>query len=398
MIRRTFLLELALLVFCLLSPQERVEAAEFFTGVEVHIGSDDVIDADVYAIGGQVLVDGTINGDLVAASEGVLINGTVNGDLIVAARSIRVNGAVQDDIRAAGAELQFRSTIGGDLIVAGDQIDVVAGSVVGEDLVVGANTLTVGGEVQGNVDLNAVEVSITGRVQGNVNADVEERLVLNPESRIEGALNYTSQIDVTLEPGAEVGGEVTRFVPMVEIFGSEYPVSMLIQFVASVISQVKWFIGTLLVGLILIWLFPNTMQQVVTTLSVSPWKSMVMGVLVFPLAAILLLLTMIVVLSIIGFAGFPIIAMPALVYAMLLLLAKPAIAMVIGDYVVNRVTQGEGSALTGALATGAAILAVIGLIPYLDRIVGWFTLLAGLGMWVLFGFRSYGEARAAQNV
>jgi hypothetical protein len=121
------------------------------------------------------------------------------------------------------------------------------------------------------------------------------------------------------------------------------------------------------------------------------------GVLVFPLIPIVLILMMIIALSIIGFSGFPLVAIPATVYAALLLLAKPAIAMSLGGYVSKRFTRHENFTPISALAVGAAILAGIGLFPYADSIVGWLSLLLGFGMWLLFFYRQYREARATSS-
>ncbi len=368
------------------------------SGVEVLIASDEVLNEDVYAVAGRVIVEGTVNGDLVAAGETVRVDGTINGDLIVAARSITIDGAVEDDVRAAGAELRLFAPIGGDLIVAGDQVEVASGSTIGQDLVAAANGLIFGGEIDGDLDLSATEARIEGTVRGNVEATVEENLTLGSASRIEGALNYTSPSDADMQSGAEVLGEVTRQAPMIEVFGNEFPASALIQFVSTIISQTKWFIGTLLVGLILIWLFPETLSNAVATLSTSPWKSLGIGMLLFVLLPILFLITMIVTLSIIGFAGFSMVAIPASVYAVLLLLAKPAVAIALGGYLANRVFKREELTPIRALLAGAAILAVCGLFPYVDSVVGWLSLLCGFGMWLLFFYRHYRDARTAQGI
>jgi cytoskeletal protein CcmA (bactofilin family) len=397
MIKKPFLTALILSALSLTSLQGRVEAAEFLTGVEVLIGPDEVLNEDVYVFAGRVVIDGTINGDLVAAGETIEVNGRVNGDLIVAARSIMVNGVVEDDIRAAGSNLQFLSLIGGDLITAGDEIKIESDSVIGNDLVASANTLIARGDVEGNLDLSVVEARIEGAVQGNVDATVEERLILGPESVIAGELTYTSLNNVTMQSGAEVVGEVTKQVPMINVFGNEFQVSTFIQVVSQIISQTKWFIGTLFVGLILIWVFPATMHNVSITLSKSPWKSFFMGVIVLPMAPVVFFIIMIVALSIVGFSAFPIVAVPAAVYASMLLLAKPAIAVSIGGYVAKRVTKREDFTLRSALVIGAAVLAGIGLIPYVKSIVGWLTLLLGFGMWLLFIYRHYREARVTQS-
>ncbi|MBT8147639.1 MAG: hypothetical protein KJN90_12350 [Gammaproteobacteria bacterium] len=394
MIPRKFLIALIYSASVFIGLPGTVEAAEFRRGVEVVIGADEVVNEDIYVVAGRIIVDGTINGDLLAAGENVEVNGAVNGDLIVAARVISVRGAVEDDVRAAGAELRFQSSIGEDLIAAGYQIEIETESFIGQDLVASANTLILNGDIRGDLDLNVMEATIAGTIDGTVQGVIEEQLILSPESRIEGALNYTSANEVNLQSGAQVAGDVTQQLPVVELFGIEYTVSTITLIVSKVIEQTKWFIGTLLVGLILIWLCPGTIHNVVETLSKSPLKSLGIGILVIPLMPIMLLVTMIAVLSVVGFSAFPIVAIPGTAFAALLLLAKPVLAIAIGGHIAERTSKTREPTNTGSLALGAAILAVLGLIPFVDSLVGWLTLFLGFGMWLLFLTRRYREAKA----
>ena len=372
-------------------------AAEFRSGLEVIIEANETLDEDVYAVAQQLIIDGTINGDLYAAGASISVTGDINGDLIVAGRSIEVSGAIENDVRAAGANLEFQSTIGEDLIVAGDTVEIGPGSIIRNDLVAGADSIIISGEVAGNAELNVREADIAGAIDGNLQASVEDQLILGPNSRIGGAIDYTSLNELMLPPGAEVGGDVTQELPMVDILGIQYAITTITLIVSKIIEQTKWFIGTLLVGLALIWLFPRTVHNVKETLLESPLKSLGLGVLVFPLLPILLLLLMIAVLSIVGSSALPIIAIPGTAYAALLLLAKPVVAMAVGGFIALRTGKKKQATPIGALAMGAALLAVAGLIPYVDTLLGWLTLLAGFGMWLLFFIRRYRGARAAQS-
>ncbi|MCG8413752.1 MAG: polymer-forming cytoskeletal protein [Pseudomonadales bacterium] len=397
MIDRTIITTLILSACSIAIPPKQAQAAELLGGVQVLIGPEEVIDEDVYAFAGRVLVEGTINGDLVAAGENIEITGSVNGDLIVAGRAISISGTVEDDIRAAGAELQFSSGIGGDLITAGNEIIIETEVVVGEDVVAGGNSVVSRGIVEGDMELNAVEANIIGTVQGNVQATVEEDLILGPEASIGGALTYTSPNEVMMNPGSTVLGEITLQPPEIEIFGNAYPISTFIEIVRTFIDQSKWFLSTLLAGFLLLALFPATSHNVVATLRQSPWRSLGMGVLVLALVPLVLLLSMIAILSILGSSAFPIIAVPGIVYAGLLLLAKPLVAVAVGGYVAEFSRGNEQSSPRTGLVIGAALLAVLGCFPYVDSIVGWLTLLFGFGMWLLFFHRNYREARAAHS-
>ena len=66
------------------------------------------------------------------------------------------------------------------------------------------------------------------------------------------------------------------------------------------------------------------------------------------------------------------------------------------DFVLRHVTGSDEPAGWKALLLGAAILAVIGLIPILSVVATILTILYGFGAWTLYLYRSYFELRTAQ--
>lgn len=386
-----------LLLACGFLPSwQSLEAAEFLSGIEVIVGPDEVINEDVYAYGGRIVIEGTINGDLVAAGESIEVSGAVNGDLITAARLLTIGGTVEDDIRAAGAELRYSSQVGGDIITSGNEITIESAAVVGEDLVVNAITFASFGEVEGSLELSAVDARIDGSVRGNVAAEVEDSLVLGPESSIGGELNYTSINEAGILPGAAVTGDITQQIPAIELFGNEFQVTAIIVIFQTIIAQAKWFLGVVIVGLLLLWIFPATTADMRNTLAESPWKSLFAGALTLVLVPVLLLLLMIITLSVVGFPAFAIVAVPGTAYLVMLLLAKPLVAVPIGGFIAKHVTGRESYSPRSALVIGVALMAVLGCFPYIDTVVGYATLIAGFGMSLLFFFRRYRAARASQ--
>ena len=72
-----------------------VLAAEIrFQENTVTIGSGEVVDDDLYAVGNSVIIDGVINGDVLTACETITVNGKVNGSIIAVASTVNVNGEV----------------------------------------------------------------------------------------------------------------------------------------------------------------------------------------------------------------------------------------------------------------------------------------------------------------
>jgi hypothetical protein len=72
------------------------------SGDQVVIGSDEVIDDDLYVTANEVVVEGIIRGDLIAFGSSITVDGTVEADLIAAGQSVQIGGTVNDDARIAG--------------------------------------------------------------------------------------------------------------------------------------------------------------------------------------------------------------------------------------------------------------------------------------------------------
>jgi hypothetical protein len=106
---------------------------------------------DVY-FGGTVLrLDGRLDGSLVAAGQNVTIAGPITRNLVAAAQNIDITGAVGGDAFCAGAALNHSGQVDGALRVLAGTVFVTGG--VGQDLLAGCGTLSVGkdAEVRGDV-------------------------------------------------------------------------------------------------------------------------------------------------------------------------------------------------------------------------------------------------------
>jgi hypothetical protein len=166
--------------------------------------------------------------------------------------------------------------------------------------------------------------------------------------------------------------------------------------VAAVVGQVQWFLGTLAVGLLLLLVLPSTFRSAQETLKSSPWSSLAMGlgVLVVPIAIAILGVIAIVIG---GIAGAPVAVVPLATYIVLLALATPVVALFIGRFLLNRAASPEPAAWL-SLVLGSIILALIGLAPFLNILVGVLTIIFGFGAWLLLAWRGYIHARREQRV
>ena len=291
----------ALLVLTLITPAQAFDGR---SGDRVVIGSDEVVDDDLYVSAQEFVVDGTVNGDVIAFGQTVTINGTVDGDLMSAAQTVVVNGEVTGAIRMAGSVLFVgeEASIGGDIVSAGYSLELRQGSTIGQDLVFAGAQILLAGDVARNVQVGTSAFELRGNVGGDVKADVGDAdqgrsgpppmmfpqsgvpapnvkpgLTIDPSAKIEGNLEYTQSKDLTI-PAGVVGGEVTRTAPQSSggrAAGKE----------TTAQKVGKWALGfvrnsvtLILIGLLLLWLFPAFVSALSAHLQARPLPSLGWGV------------------------------------------------------------------------------------------------------------------------
>ena len=143
------------------------------SGQTVTVAAGDSVDHDLYAFGGEVIVDGDVAGDLVAFAGAVTVNGTVGGDLVTGAGRVVINGTVDGDVRAGAGDIVVTGRVGEDLLVGSGTIRISADGEVGEDLIFASGVVRIAGTVEGSVLGSASRYQNTGTVGGSEQVTVE---------------------------------------------------------------------------------------------------------------------------------------------------------------------------------------------------------------------------------
>jgi cytoskeletal protein CcmA (bactofilin family) len=348
-------------------------AAELRQGETVTIGPGEVIDEDLYVVGGTVLIQGTVRGDLVAAGRRVEIPGTVEGDVLSMAGDTVISGQVRGSIRAAAGSLSVAGQVGEDSVLAGGQVRIEPGARVGRDLLLASNEASILAPVGGEVWAAAETLTLGASVDGNVRAEVE-KLRVTETARIGGSLRYRADRDAEIASGAAVTGPVERLSPSAERRAG--PVMYVIGWLRSVV-------GLFALGLLLVFLLPDFSRRLPATLRQSPWRSLGWGAVALvglPLVAALILL----VGALLGGWWIGLIALG--LYGVALALCFPVVGMFIGRWLLDRFGK-AGTPLVLALLLGLALLTLVGRVPVLGALIVLATVLFGLGALVLTAAR-----------
>ncbi|MFA6474982.1 MAG: polymer-forming cytoskeletal protein [Patescibacteria group bacterium] len=229
----------------------------------------------------DVVLDKHYLNDVFVAGNTVTVTGTIEGDLFVAGGTVIVDGDVNGSLRAAGSTVTIKQSVGRNLVVFGNQVTIAKTAHVGQDVTVQSNTLDVNGTVNGDVTVTANELNT-----GNTASILGEVHHTKPEEQNN---NQTA-------PKPDVKK------PLVTVF--------------QVIKLMLGWLGYVILGIVLLKLFPKNSNTVIQRMKTAPGKSLLYGIGILVLApAVLLTLAITLV-------GLPLATMSGLVLLVVLMWAK----------------------------------------------------------------------------
>ncbi len=323
--------------------------AQSGVGGTIVVGEDETV-SEVNAVGGAVIVHGTVTGDVSGAAGDVLITGTVDGDVNVAAGSLQISGRVGGDV-AAGAgsiHLEENATVGG------------------------------------NFDVGAGEVRIDGTIDGDARIGAET-IYLGETASIGGSLTYDGDLRGNLDA---VAGDIVHDRTLGPTIGPD------LQPLVTWVFAVYAFVANLLLGAILLALFPRFSEDVADRVISEPLPTGLvgLGVLVgFPLLLLILLLTIIgIPLALAGVLVFILLAWVGLIYG----------RFALGMWLVSLSGREQFGGIDRrwvALVLGLLLGGALAVVPVVGDIVNVLLFLLGLGALTLGLFGRRGKDDPAER-
>ncbi|VVB54442.1 Uncharacterised protein [uncultured archaeon] len=345
-------------------------ASEFRSGDKLVIMKDEVVNDDLYFAGNSITVDGIINGDLIAAGSEIRVTGTINGGIIAAGGSIIVTGKVTNDIKAAGGVVRIGGDVGDNVLVFTGNLVLEKNARIARDLTLGAETATIDGTVNGNINGGASNMEMNGATKGNVTVRIGNNIKLSPGATIGGNLEYT----------APRQGEISGIVSGTTTY-KEIPVQRE-NFMSRLPGEIIGYLWLLLIGIISLIFAPELTQKISDNISVKPLKNLLWGLLVLivtPVVAILLLITII---------GIPLGLILLVIYIILFYISRIYVGLWVGQYVLRKLKQ-ETKSRVLAMALGL-IIVVIGInLPIIGGFIHFVIVLLGFGAIVLTEYDVY---------
>jgi len=246
---------------------------------------------DLYAAGGNVIIDGKITGDLVLAGGNILISGTIEQDLFVGGGTVTLSGSVGDDVRVVGGNITITGDILGDLLIAGGQIHLTSGATVHGDVVFAGGNISLNGDVLRDVKGAGGRILFNNKIQGSVNITGDE-ILIKENTRINGDFTYRSKQEMVIHESAEIQGKTT-FIEYQGKGSENKNLNILLQI--GIWAIVKFSI-LFIAALMLVTLFHNASTQLVDQTLNRFWIKVSIGFLILiiiPILSIVLFFTVI---------------------------------------------------------------------------------------------------------
>ena len=349
-------------------------ASENRNGTAAVVAPGETLDDDLIATGQTVTIAGRVTGDVYATGQTVVVTGTVDGDLIAAAQQVVVDGTVNGNVRAAGAVVTVNGRVGRSVTGLAQQVNVSSSGRVDGSLVAAGETISAFGPVGRGVTAGGGTLQLGGPVGGKVLVWANN-LSLGPNTRIAGDLEYRSDHQADIPNGA-VAGRVQ--FDQIEQRQQQAPVlNGLFDF-----GGLVWLCGSAILGALALIFAPRAAARAVELGRQQPVPTFGLGLLALcavPVVAVLIGLTLV---------GLPFALAVAALYWLGLLLAWPALGLVVGTELARRVRRGEPMPVLGALVVGLIVLHLVTHLPIVGGLVAFLGLAFGLGL-IVQSFRRW---------
>ncbi|HXF94434.1 MAG TPA: polymer-forming cytoskeletal protein [Nitrospiraceae bacterium] len=347
-----------------------------------------VVDHDYFAVGKIVEISGTVNGDVYAAGRQILVDGSVNGDLLAAGGTVTVSGTVSQDVRAVGGKLTFSGDIGRNATIAGGSIDITPSALFRGNIIAAGGQVELGGLIHRDARIAAGNLSVSNRIGGDLTAAIGN-LRLSSKAAVAGNLMYWSRLPASIDPQAVVSGQtIRRTVPKDLLPTLKDVLALLVGF--KLVAAAASFMSTLVIGLLLMRLYPASTQRALAHLSQQPLVSLGVGLLgltAIPLAAGLLAVTVL---------GIPLAVLLLAWYAIALYVSRVFTIALLGRFAFDRF--GVPNRDRWAFIFGLCLYFLLTTIPFLGAFATLLAVLFGLGSVLLMKKDAYVEAGAQRLI
>lgn len=314
----------------------------------------------------RIRIDGRQEGDLWAFAQDLEINGVVDGSVNSWTQRARLNGEVTESSRLFAQTIRVTGTVHGDLHVFGQSIVIAPEARITGDLRAGGAEVTIEGTVEGDLEATGGMVTLNGTVGGDAELEAET-IEVDPGAKIAGGLVYVTRNELDLDDEGIVTGTI-EWDPSGDKVKADVDLS---------VSWIYRLLIALIVGLAAVAIFSKQTPAITARVGGDGLRSAGIGFLAFVVVPVAGALACILIVTI------PLVFIAALVFALLVYLAKVPVAIWLGQLILTRLGRPQTSPYPGFVA-GITALYLVYQIPFLGSLAWWASLFIGLGAIVLY--------------
>ncbi|UFJ39966.1 polymer-forming cytoskeletal protein [Brevibacillus humidisoli] len=320
---------------------------------ETHIG-------DLFVTGRKVVIEGHVQGDIYSFAESLQISGKVTGDVITFSNDTVIRGEIDGDIRAFTRNLTIDGHVTRSTTVFTQYLNLSQSGEIGRNVLAFSQTVDLLGRLGGEINGTIADMRITGEIGRGITMLRVGQLQIEPSAKINGDVRYMSHQEASIAPGAQITGEVAY--TQLEPEPKESPTWPILLVVMSVIS-------TVLLWLVIRFLFPKTLLSIQRTLDEKTLGHFGVGIL------LLLAVPMLTVILLITIIGIPVAVTLVVVVGVLLFVAKIFVGTWAGLRLAERFQWRIPPLLTELI--GVIGLSLLVHLPF----AGW---LVAIAVWMIF--------------
>lgn len=335
----------------------------------IFVDKDEVVEGNLYAFGSSAIINGRVNGDVICfAGESLKIDGTVTGDVIAGASIITINGEVHGSVRVAGEIVNIDGDVLHGVQVAAVSVNFGESSNVGADVLLGASSANIEGNVVGTLHGYLDKVNVFGSIGGDVKLRMSPKqsvsgdfkpLTIKDSANVGGNIYYVSGIKGDISENAVIGGEIGH------TFSRDYikrTQNTIFNF-GNIVSLFSWMV----IGLIMINLGKKHIKDLLRNKDIPSWKLLGVGALVMFVTPIICFLVMFTII------GIPAALIAFVLWIIFMYLAKVLSGIMIGKRFIEKFAPSKKASLMWTMVWGILVLWILCSLP----VIGWiFCLLA----------------------
>lgn len=362
------------------------QAATVRTGIVNQLNEGDVIEGDLIVVGDVIRVSGNVRGDAYLLGADVLIDGTVEGDVIAGGGMIRISGNVKENVRIVAGVMDHTGSIGETLSIVAGVLKLFPGSIVGQNVFGVSDSTTVdsslGGDLVGIFRTLVVNNSVAGDILVRV-----DNLILGESAQIQGSLTYQSSQSFDEKVEEKVVGEVVKLTDAVQSqTKSNDVVSRLFRLFSRYhLYLIAFLAGEIILGILVISLFPNGSLRSVAFIETHSLKSFVQGLvwlIGMPMVTVLMSFTVI---------GVPLALMIALLFILMMGISYLLFCYWVGIKILMTLKRDAHKSLTFII--GSLVMYILLSINFVGLVMGIVAMSMGMGSLVQALQKTYLSAR-----